>query len=93
MRKERSGWAIKPTIIDLPFALNYGRNWEPWMAFRELESNTRDEGGSSYEVVADPGEPQDDTTRLMVDLFEFDKAWERRDEIFLPSAVREGSGI
>lgn len=93
MRKERSGWALKATIIDLPYALTYGRNWEAWMAFRELESNTLDEGGSSYQVEADPGPPAEGTTRIVVDLSDFDKAWERREEIFLPESSREGSGV
>lgn len=29
----------------LPFTLELGKNWELWQAFRELETNTRDEGG------------------------------------------------
>lgn len=32
----------------LPFTLNYGRNWKLWQAYRELESNTRDENGMTY---------------------------------------------
>lgn len=30
---------------DLGFTTDLGKNWEIWMAFRELESNTRDEKG------------------------------------------------
>lgn len=30
----------------LPFSLDYGQNWELWMAFRELASNTLDERGA-----------------------------------------------
>ena len=33
------------TIIDLPFAINMSRAWAPWMAVRELYSNTLDEKG------------------------------------------------
>ncbi len=29
----------------LPFTTHYGSNWEMWMAFREIHSNTLDEGG------------------------------------------------
>jgi hypothetical protein len=29
----------------LPFTTSLGRDWEPWMAFRELYSNALDEGG------------------------------------------------
>jgi hypothetical protein len=30
---------------DLPFTLDYGQDWKPWMAFREFLTNTFDEGG------------------------------------------------
>jgi predicted GNAT family acetyltransferase len=30
---------------DLGFTTDLGKHWEPWMWFRELESNTQDEGG------------------------------------------------
>lgn len=32
----------------LGFTTQLGKNWEPWMAFRELASNCRDEGGSYF---------------------------------------------
>jgi hypothetical protein len=32
----------------LAFTTELGKHWKPWMAVRELESNTRDEDGSSY---------------------------------------------
>ena len=32
----------------LGFTTQLGRNWEPWMAFRELASNCRDEGGDYF---------------------------------------------
>lgn len=35
----------------LPYTIELGKHWEVWMAFRELESNTRDEGGTT--VVAE----------------------------------------
>lgn len=33
----------------LPYTTQYGRNWEAWMAFRELYSNTLDENGECWE--------------------------------------------
>lgn len=33
---------------DLGFTDQLGRDWEPWMAYRELASNCRDEGGEAY---------------------------------------------
>jgi hypothetical protein len=63
--------------IALPFTLELGKNWEPWMAVRELESNTRDEeGGSSdyYDSESPAGmsglnvlEPAKDITRIVID--------------------------
>lgn len=37
----------------LPFTTQYGRNWQTWMAFRELYSNTLDEGGDTLELTDD----------------------------------------
>lgn len=57
--QDRHVFEAKPTIIrgeefklvtmdgeKLGFTTQLGRNWQPWMAFRELASNCRDEGGS-----------------------------------------------
>lgn len=41
-------WPIsggRPKRQELGFTTHYGSNWEMWMAFRELHSNTLDEGG------------------------------------------------
>lgn len=49
MRRRRfglTGWHR----TELPFTTNYGKFWQPWMAFRELEANTRDEGGKTFEA-------------------------------------------
>jgi hypothetical protein len=93
MRRDKKAFSWGGRVQDLPFAESYGRNWEPWMAFRELESNTRDEVGVSYLAAVDPGPPDEGNTRLIIDLPAFTEAWEKRDEVFLPSAVREGTGI
>lgn len=37
----------------LGFTTQLGRDWEPWMAFRELASNCRDEGGTYFMGRAD----------------------------------------
>lgn len=34
--------------IKLPYTTELGKNWELWQAFRELESNTRDEKGMTF---------------------------------------------
>jgi hypothetical protein len=49
---------------DLAFTTDLGRNWEIWMAFRELESNTRDENGFTTDDGAD-------LTRKLKDQSEF----------------------
>lgn len=36
--------------VDLPFTTEYGRNWEVWMAFRELYTNILDEGGGAVQA-------------------------------------------
>ncbi len=36
----------KEESVELPFTTQLGRDWELWMAYRELYSNTVDEGGS-----------------------------------------------
>jgi hypothetical protein len=91
MRHQNAGW-FETKVIDLPYAVSYGRNWKAWMAFRELEANTRDEGGITHQAEQDPG-AYFLGTRIVVDLPEFTKAWEERDQVFLPTAVREGNGI
>ena len=38
-------------VTILPFTTDLGAHWEPWMWFRELEANTRDEGGTTAEYT------------------------------------------
>lgn len=49
MRSDR--WKMRARNTELPFTTEYGKNWKPWMVFRELESNTRDEQGETYTVL------------------------------------------
>lgn len=51
----------------LPFTLNYGRNWQLWQAYRELESNTRDERGVTYHVGFEGSEMSREGTTIQVD--------------------------
>lgn len=66
----------------LPFTLELGKNWEAWMAVRELESNTRDENGSSTSHHLDPGGATG-CTRIVIDCEEMEEACSEG-EIFLP---------
>lgn len=89
----KSLWGGAPRV-DLPFSITYGRNWEPWMVFRELESNTRDENGITYSGPTDPGPlAAFDATRIVVRHPDFEKAFQERDTIFLPGHIATGSGI
>lgn len=45
--KRRKLPATRFTSIALPYTTELGKNWHLWQAHRELESNTRDEGGTS----------------------------------------------
>ena len=51
------------------FTTELGKTWEPWMAYRELYCNARDEGGEVYEVArADQAsDPRRETTLILVD--------------------------
>jgi len=86
----------RPTAYEMPFTTSYGRNWQPWMAFRELESNTRDEGGRTVLIDAPDkwdlfhGGPDAGKTYVVIDQPDFLKAAEEIDSIFLPRGRRSG---
>lgn len=81
----------------LPFTTLYGRNWEPWMAFRELYSNTLDEGGEAWEIEGEvdaaamrQNVTANGHTYIMVAQCEaFTKAYRDRSSIFLDLSERE----
>ena len=97
MRVLKDG-AKRPRYFELPYTTAYGKNWEVWQAFRELESNTRDEGGKTYFLDPDEtlsldslmAESDGTRTRIVVELPEFVEAARAIDSIFLPRARREG---
>lgn len=82
----------RPSYYEMPYTTQYGKNWKAWQAFRELESNTRDEGGRTMLVdgpVVYYGASE--STRIIVDNAEFLEAAEKIDSIFLPRAKRSGT--
>lgn len=89
----------RATSYELPFTTRYGQRREVWQAFRELESNTRDERGRTY-LVDTAGAFNDlslvcgngDSTRIVIDLLAFTEVAEKIDEIFLPRARRSAPG-
>lgn len=104
MYKARQGLVSRWRYVELPFTTELGKNWELWQAFRELESNTRDEGGFTFvsnEVNTNyhPGyfvEPDSSSytdysnTYIVVGPSEeFAEVYAKRHEIFLPDGIQE----
>lgn len=96
------GW-VYGRRLKLPFTTQYGRNWEPWMAFRELYSNTLDEGGDifqwDHDRQPDEGinrwgmiESGKETVIIVSNCPAFEEAYEKRDEIFLDLSTRKVLG-
>lgn len=74
--------------IDLPFTLDYGQDWEAWQAMRELESNCRDEGGTSS---ASKVEPVAGTTTIWVDCEAIEEAYANLPDYFITGTPIETS--
>jgi len=80
------------TILDLPFTTDLGKNWELWMAFRELYSNTIDEGGDVFPDNMDPT-PIEDVTQIIVEGDEMVQVLIEKSDVFLSSkAVKTVDG-
>lgn len=62
----------------LGYTTMLGRDWHPWMAFRELASNCRDEGGSYFK---DDYQPKEGHTTIVV--HGLDDVWPDRRTIML----------
>lgn len=92
--------------IALPFTTELGKTWELWQAFRELESNTRDEKGMTF--VAQKGandhyfikhgvEPEYQTddknfTYVCVESEAFVQEYFDREKTFLPGGMTQREG-
>lgn len=72
----------------LPFTLDYGKNWELWQAYRELESNTRDEQGRTWRARPEEPLPQNGTA-ITVSGPLFEEVYDNRAKYFLESAPLE----
>lgn len=94
MKVEEFSWIdrllLKPKYIDLPFTIEYGKFWDLWQVFRELEANTRDENGVTSDSVLTTG---DDITSIIIDHPDFDAVYKDRDSIFLPAGAASGAAI
>lgn len=92
MMKKRKGIFSKWTYTELPFTTEFGKFWKAWQAYRELESNTRDEGGETQnwydrELAIDPN-----TTVIVVTGAPYEEAYKDRDQVFLPQALTKREG-
>lgn len=74
----------------MDYTTQVGKTWELWKAFRELESNTRDEGGVTFHSSGNP-EPKDGFTRISVTGEDFHQVYANRHEVFL-STMAESAG-
>lgn len=95
---------VREISYELPFTTAMGKNWKVWMAYRELASNTFDEGGRIYTDeeagtfagwYGDVGwlNGNEDRTMIVVILDAFANAHEDRGDVFLEGALRAGKGI
>ena len=64
--------------ISLPFTTDYGKDWAPWQAYRELESNTIDEEGMSFF-----GEPPETGTVITINCEKIEEVARNRHRYFL----------
>ena len=84
----------------LPFTTELGRDWKPWMAFREFYANTLDEGGVFYRVNSPEQLPAPcpSHTDILIECAEFDAVHDNFEEHFIdpdekPIAVCPGLEI
>ena len=78
--------------VDMPYTTELGKFWKPWQAFRELESNTRDEDGATYVDHESMSFGEPNTTTIVVSGTEFEEAYKNRDTVFLPNALTRREG-
>ena len=92
--QKRRGLFASWTRELLPFTTELAKNWSLWQAFRELESNTRDESGSSsvqYDLSDDIVAKPDQTLFVIGPSEVFSQVYQERDKIFLPEATRHAN--
>ena len=98
--KKRKSWFAGWSYEKLPFTTELGKNWEPWMAVRELESNTRDEDGTSFwledkerdagEFLREFGHVNEHKTVIVIENCpEIEAAYDEMDHIFMSPRKRK----
>lgn len=84
--KRSTGLTRHFTKERLPFTTEYGKHWDLWQAFRELESNTRDEQGTTDYIFQDVRKwdaPDGLSTNILVGGQKFLDVYNERDNVFL----------
>lgn len=84
--KRSTGLTRHFTKERLPFTTEYGKHWDLWQAYRELESNTRDEQGSTEYVFQDIRKwnaPDGLSTNILVGGRKFIDVYNDRTQVFL----------
>lgn len=83
--KKRKGWNSRWTYQKLAYTTELGKHWEPWMAVREIESNTRDENGTSCILEGDQVPfIADNQTMIIIECPEMEDAYADLGSIFMP---------
>jgi len=79
---------------ELPYTTELGKNWELWMAFRELYSNTLDEEGVCYtaDLDYDP-EVKSGGTIFLIDLPDFAEIANNYADIFIGKDAERVVGV
>lgn len=96
MRKRHGSLSKWMSSKALPFTTEFGKDWQLWQAFRELESNTRDEGGST--MIFEPDTDYDPIgtiksgTSIIVDCPGFAEQI-REAHVFLPKESDRGKVV
>lgn len=89
MKKRRGLLPASWTYQKLPFTTELGKEWHLWQAYRELMSNTLDEGGEEY-WVGDDYVVQDTGTYIIVSCDGLKEIVEEEESpVFLPHVTGE----
>ena len=91
MMRKRNSFLKRWQYIELPYTTEHGKFWKVWQAFRELHSNTLDEGGTTEFVDAFSVVDASCTT-IVVDGDEYHQAYMDRNTTFLPNALTKREG-
>lgn len=94
MFREKEFGFITMNGEELPFTTELGKNWKMWQAFRELYSNTLDEGGDAYVPHMDNVRFSADRTYIVVESEAFVREFDERYNTFLRGGAITGtSGV